>query len=141
MNMDENALSNQIIGAAIEVHRLLGPGLLENVYQAALECELGIRNLRFESQKPLPVIYKGSRLNIDYRMDFLVDDRVVIELKAVEQILDVHKAQILTYLKLSGCKLGLLMNFNVPVMKNGITRFANGLAAVQPFPGQKLPPV
>ncbi len=125
--MDENALSNLIIGAAIEVHRQLGPGLLENSFQAALECELELRNIPFERQKIIPFIYKNHPLNIDYRLDLLVGGLVVVELKAVEQVEDVHLAQVLTYLKITGCKLGMLLNFNVAVMKKGIHRIVHGL--------------
>ncbi len=125
--MDENTLSKQIIGAAIEVHRQLGPGLLENAYQAALECELGMRNIPFERQKAVPILYKGSPLNIDYRLDLLVGGLVVVELKAVVKIEEIHLAQVLTYLKLSGCKLGLLLNFNVPLMQKGIHRVVHNL--------------
>jgi GxxExxY protein len=132
MSMDENALSKLIIGAAIEVHRHLGPGLLENAYQAALECELASRNIAFERQKMLPVLYKGNALNIDYRLDLLVDSRVVVELKAVESVTDIHLAQVLTYLRLSGCQLGLLLNFNVTLMQKGIHRVVFNLSENQP---------
>ncbi len=130
--MDENALSKVIIGAAIEVHRQLGQGLLENAYQAALECELALRNIPFERQKAIPILYKGNALNADYRLDFLVDNLVVVELKAVEKVEDVHLAQVLTYLRISGCKLGLLLNFNVVLMQKGIHRVVFNLPENQP---------
>jgi GxxExxY protein len=118
----EKELTEQIIGAAIEVHRSLGPGLLESAYQACLAHELGLRKLSFECERSLPVKYKGVQLDCGYRLDFLVEDKVVVELKAVESVLPVHEAQLLTYLKLTGCRVGLLINFNVPVLKDGITR-------------------
>ena len=125
--MDENALSNLIIGAAIEVHRHLGPGLLENAYQAAVEFELALRNIPFERQKELPVVYKGHSLDLDYRLDLLVAGLVVVELKSVQNLDAVHEAQLLTYLRISRCKLGLLLNFNVKLMRDGIKRVALGL--------------
>lgn len=118
----EKELTDQIIGAAIEVHRALGPGLLESAYQACLAHELRLRSLPFEREKPLPVEYKGVALDCGYRLDFLVDGKVIVELKAVEQVHPVHEAQLLTYLKLTGCRVGLLINFNVPLLKQGITR-------------------
>lgn len=118
----EKDLTSQIIGAAIEVHRALGPGLLESAYQTCLAHELTLRGLSFEQQKPLAVEYKGVRLDCGYRLDFLVAGKVVVELKAVDQLLSVHEAQLLTYLKLTRCKVGLLINFNVPVLKRGIKR-------------------
>jgi GxxExxY protein len=120
--METNKITETIIGAAIEVHRHLGPGLLESVYQACLAKELSITGLVFEQQKPMPVEYKGLKLDCGYRLDFLVEQIVVVELKTVESLLPVHESQLLTYLKLSGCKTGLLLNFNVPVLKNGIKR-------------------
>jgi GxxExxY protein len=115
-------LTEKIIGAAIEVHRALGPGLLESIYQTCLAHEMTLRGLRFEKEKPLPVEYKGIRLESSYRLDFVVEGSVVVELKAVDSIHDVHKAQLLTYLKITGCKVGLLLNFNSAVLKNGIER-------------------
>jgi GxxExxY protein len=115
-------LTEKIIGAAIEVHRALGPGLLESIYQTCLAHEMALRGLRFEKEKPLPVEYKGVKLESGYRLDFVVDGKVVVELKAVDSIHDVHKAQLLTYLKLTGCKVGLLLNFNSAVLKDGIER-------------------
>ncbi|MDP8214969.1 MAG: GxxExxY protein [Candidatus Euphemobacter frigidus] len=120
--MEENNLSSEIIGAAIEVHKLLGPGLLESAYQAALARELVLRNILFEKEKALPLIYKGVKLDCGFRLDILVGGLVVVELKAVEKILPIHEAQVLTYLKLLNLKLGLILNFNVPVLKEGIKR-------------------
>ncbi|MEJ5310833.1 MAG: GxxExxY protein [Anaerolineae bacterium] len=118
----EKALTENIIGAAIEVHRALGPGLLESVYQACLAREFSLRGLTFEQEKPIPVTYKDVNLDCGYRVDFLVNGKVVVELKAVEQMHPVYEAQLLTYLKLTGCKVGLLINFNVSVLKDGIVR-------------------
>jgi len=123
--MDEqvNRITEQIIGAAIAVHKALGPGLLESTYEACLAYELVQRGLKVERQKELPVTYQSVRLDCGYRIDLLVADLVIVELKVVETIAPVHEAQILSYLKLSGCKVGLLINFNVKVLKNGIRRF------------------
>ena len=118
-----NGLTEQIIGAAIEVHRALGPGLLESAYERCLAYELTKLGLRFESQKTLPIIYKEITIDQGYRLDLLIENQIIVELKTVEQINDVHQAQILTYLKLSQCKVGLLINFNVKMLKNGIHRF------------------
>ena len=118
----EKDLTGKIIGAAIEVHRALGPGLLESAYHACLAHELSLRGLSFQHEKPVPVEYKGVGLDCGYRLDFLVGDKVVVELKAVDAIHPVHEAQILTYLKLTGCRVGLIINFNVPVLKDGIKR-------------------
>jgi len=122
--MNEDELSNTIIGAAIEVHRHLGPGLLETAYHQCLTYELSLRKIAFETEKSVPVEYKGVRLDCGYRLDFLVENKVVLELKAVDRLLPIHDAQMLTYLKLTGCKLGLILNFNVPVLKDGIKRVA-----------------
>ena len=116
----EEALTDRIIGAAIEVHRALGPGLLESAYQTCLAHELSTRGLTFEQQKPLPVEYKGVRLDCGYRLDFLVADKVVVELKAVDNLHPVHEAQLMTYMKLAGCKVGLLINFNEVLLKDGV---------------------
>ena len=116
-------LTDKIIGAAIEVHKYLGPGLLESAYETCLAYELNALGLKVEQQKPLPVIYKDIFLDHGYRIDLLVEGTVIVELKTVEEITDVHKAQILSYLKFSGCKTGLLINFNVALLKNGIQRF------------------
>lgn len=124
--MNENDISGKIIGCAIEVHRALGPGLLESAYEECLFYELLQAELKVERQKPLPVIYKEVKLEAGYRIDLLVEEKVVVELKAVEALNDVHTAQVLTYLKLSGCKLGLLMNFNVLKLVDEIKRYKNG---------------
>ena len=118
-------LSGQIIESAIEVHRTLGPGLLESVYEHALCYELSQRNVSFERQKRLPVAYKDVNLDCNFRIDILVDDLVIVELKAVERIEPLFEAQLLTYLKLSNLWLGLLLNFNVPTLKQGIKRIVN----------------
>lgn len=120
-----NALTSEIIAAAIEVHRQLGPGLLESAYEACLVYELRKRGLKALSQVGLPVIYDEVKLDVGYRIDILVEDSVIIELKAVEKVIPLHEAQLLSYLKLSGKKVGLLMNFNVTRLKDGITRRAN----------------
>ncbi len=122
--MDENSISREIIGAAIEVHRTLGPGLLESAYQECLGRELYFKGIAFEKEKPIPLNYKGLNLDCGYRVDFLVENLVAVELKAVEKILPIHQAQVLTYLKLLNIKLGILLNFNVPMMKEGIKRIA-----------------
>ncbi len=125
--MDINELSGKIIGAAIEVHKTLGPGLLESAYEQCLCHEFRLRGLFSESQKPLPVIYKGKALDCGYRLDVVVENRIIIELKSCKRIEPIHKAQLLTYLTLSGLKLGLLLNFNVPAMRDGIVRMVNNL--------------
>ena len=114
--------SEQVIGACIEVHRHLGPGLLESTYQSCLKYELGLRGLKFVSEKPLPVAYKGILLDCGYRLDFVIDDCIVLEIKAVERLLPVHQAQVLTYLKLTGLSTALLVNFNVALIKDGLRR-------------------
>jgi GxxExxY protein len=121
--MDErDPLTEQVIGAAIEVHRLLGPGLLESIYQKALCHELALRGVRHCTQQPVPVSYKGVDLGDDLFMDILVEDDLVVELKAVERLEPIHEAQLLTYLKLSRRRLGLLINFNVRLLKDGVRR-------------------
>ena len=123
-----NQLSSKIIGAAIEVHKTLGPGLLESAYEECLCHELSIQGLLFEKQKPLSVDYKGKKLDCGYRMDIVVEKEVIIELKSCEKVEPIHKAQLLTYLKLSGLNLGLILNFNVPLMRDGIVRIVNELS-------------
>jgi GxxExxY protein len=115
-------LSGQIRGAAIEVHRELGPGLLESAYEECLCYELRSRGIAYDRQLELPVKYKGLQLDCGYRIDVLVEKKIVLELKSVESLLAIHEAQLMTYLKLSGCKLGMLMNFNVVLMKDGMKR-------------------
>jgi GxxExxY protein len=120
-----NQLSSKIIGAAIEVHKTLGPGLLESAYEECLCHELNIQGLLFEKQKPLTIYYKGKKLDCGYRLDIVVEKAVIIELKSCEKVEPIHKAQLLTYLKLSGLNLGLILNFNVPLMRDGIVRIVN----------------
>lgn len=122
--MRENRLTSQIIGAAIEVHKQLGPGLLKSSYETCLAYELEAHGLQIERQKALPIVYKEIHLDHGYRIDLLVNQLVIVELKVVESITAVHEAQILSYLKFSGCKVGLLLNFNVTLLKDGgIRRF------------------
>jgi GxxExxY protein len=118
-----NRLTDKIIGAAIEVHRNLGPGLLESAYETCLAYELEQLGLKIERQKPLPLIYKDIRLDQGYRIDLSVEHKVVVELKVVEQLVPAHEAQVLSYLKFSGCQIGLLLNFNTKLMKDGVRRF------------------
>ncbi len=122
--MDINDLTGNVIGAAIEVHKSLGPGLLESAYEECLALELTERNISFERQKELPIIYKNKRLECNYRIDILIPSLLVVELKACEKLQPIHDAQLMTYLKLTGIKIGLLINFNVPVLKDGIKRMA-----------------
>jgi GxxExxY protein len=123
--MDINDLTGAVIAAAIEVHKILGPGLLESTYEECLCRELELRKISFERQRELPVEYKGLRLDCGYRLDVIVEKKVILELKAAEALLPIHQAQLLTYLKLTGLKIGLLINFNVPVLKEGIKRISN----------------
>ena len=125
MFMELNDLTGRIIGAAIEVHKILGPGLLESVYEECLSHELKVVQIPFERQKELPIEYKGVKLSCGYRIDLLVDGRVIVEIKSCDTILPIHEAQLLTYLKLTGLKIGLLINFNVPTLKEGIRRIIN----------------
>jgi GxxExxY protein len=118
-------LGEQLIGSAIEVHRALGPGLLESAYEMALCHELAQRGIPFERQVAMPVAYKGAQLDCGYRLDVVLADEIIVELKAVESIAPIHEAQILSYLRISGKPLGYLINFNVRLLKNGIHRFAN----------------
>ncbi|MFZ5921824.1 MAG: GxxExxY protein [Chloroflexota bacterium] len=118
----EKELTDRIIGAAIEVHRIMGPGLLESSYQLCLEHESTLRKIPYDRQVEIPLTYKGIDLNAGYVIDLVYDKRVIVELKAVERVLPVHEAQLLTYMKLTGIRVGLLINFNVPVLKDGIYR-------------------
>jgi GxxExxY protein len=122
---DLREVTRQIIGAAIEVHRHLGPGLLESAYEECLCYELSQSGLRFQRQLAIPVQYKGLRLSCDYRLDLIVEDSVIVEIKTVDQLAPIHTAQLLTYLKATNRSLGLLINFNVPVLKDGVKRLAN----------------
>ncbi len=123
--MEDNEITNLIIGSAIEVHKALGPGLLESAYQECLLYELNNNGLQVKKEVSLPIVYKEVKLNHGYRIDLLVENRIVVELKTVECFTDVHFAQILTYLKLGGFDLGLLTNFHTSLLKNGIKRFTN----------------
>ncbi len=127
MTKQLNRITEAVIGAAMAVHRELGPGLLESAYEACLAFELVERGLSVERQKALPVKYRGVNVDCGYRIDLLVEGKVIIELKAVERLEPIHEAQLLSYLKLSGCKVGLLINFNVKVLKSGIRRLVLGL--------------
>ena len=127
MMMDINKLSSRIIAAAIEVHKALGPGLLESAYEECICHELSLGGLSLERQKPLAVRYKGIDLDCGYRLDVVVENAIILELKSCDKIEPIHKAQLLTYLRLSGLKLGLLLNFNVPLMRDGIVRIVNEL--------------
>ncbi len=124
--MKTNELTKEIIGAAIEVHRTVGPGLLEQVYEECLCRELHLRHIPFERQVDLPLVYKDVTLDCGYRIDILIAERVVVELKTVETLLPLHEAQLLTYLKLGGWWVGLLINFNVPVLRDGVRRLVLG---------------
>ena len=125
--MDENEIGEKLIGCALTVHRALGPGLLESAYEACLAHELRKMGLAHQRQLTLPLVYDGEVIETGYRLDLLVAERVVVEIKAVELLMEVPRAQLLSYLKLGGFRLGYLLNFNVPLMRNGITRLANGL--------------
>ena len=125
--MDINNITEQIIGAAIEVHRALGPGLLESAYEECVCHELSLRDISFKRQVPLPVEYKGKKLDCGYRIDLLVAGTVVVEIKAVETLLRIHEAQLLTYLKLGNWQVGLLVNFNELILKRGIKRMVLNL--------------
>ncbi len=120
--MNENEISTIAVDCAYKVHKTLGPGLLESVYEECLNYEFSLSGLKINRQMPLPVIYNSIKMNIAYRVDFLINDKVIIEIKAIEGWHDIHAAQVLTYLKLSKCKLGLLINFNVTLIKYGIKR-------------------
>ena len=121
--MEFDQLSNRVIGCAIEVHRTLGPGLLESAYEQCMAHELTVAKIACATQVPLPIEYKGIRLDCGYRVDLLVENQLIVEMKSVERILGIHEAQLLTYMKLAKIKTGLLINFNVEVLKDGIRRF------------------
>jgi GxxExxY protein len=125
--MDENDLAHEVIGSAIEVHRALGPGLLESAYQNCLVHELGLRGLSVETEVMIPIEYKGLLVGEAYRADLLIENKLIVELKSVESVSDVHKAQLLTYLRLTQRKLGLMINFNTALVKDGILRIVNNL--------------
>ena len=117
-----NRTTHEIIGAAIEVHRNLGPGLLESVYMPCLQYELATRKLRFVAERSIPIIYKEMQLDAKYRIDLLVEDVVIVEVKSIDCVMEIHKAQVLTYMRLTGCPAGLLINFNVAKLIDGVTR-------------------
>jgi len=121
--MKDSELTHAVIGAAIEIHRNLGPGLLEAVYEECLARELTLLNIPYERQKPIPLVYKDLKLECGYRLDLLIAGRVVVEIKSIEALAPIHESVMLTYLRLSGCSLGLLINFHVPVLKDGIRRY------------------
>jgi GxxExxY protein len=121
--MEFDTLSNRVIGCAIEVHRELGPGLMESTYEQCLAHELKLKGIRFRLQQAQPVMYKGVRLDCGYRIDMLIEDTLLIELKSVDKIMGIHEAQLLTYMKLADIRTGLLINFNVTKLKHGIKRF------------------
>jgi len=125
--MHENEISSKIIGASIEVHKILGPGLLESAYESCLERELQLQGINVQRQLALPLVYKDIKCELGYRLDLLVENKVIVELKAVESVTDVHIAQVLTYLKLSDKRLGLLINFNVPRVIDGVRRLVKKL--------------
>jgi GxxExxY protein len=120
---EQDPLTSGVIGAAIEVHRQLGPGLLEVLYHRALRCELALRSIPFRSEQPVSVIYKGNNIGDDLRLDLVVENQLIVELKSVDKVIPVHEAQLLTYLKLTNLRKGLLINFNVRLLKDGIKRF------------------
>lgn len=126
-----NKVTETIIGAAITVHRALGPGLLESAYEACMVYDLMQEGLKVERQKPLPIVYRGVKLECGYRLDLMVENEVIVEIKSIEKLLPVHKAQIMSYLKLSDCKVGLLINFNIEVLRNGIQRVVNNFPEPQ----------
>jgi GxxExxY protein len=126
MKRNSNEITDAIIGAAIAVHRELGPGLLESAYETCLVYELTERGFKVERQKSLPLIYRRVHLDCGYRIDLLVENQIVVELKTIDRLEPIHEAQLLSYLKLSGCEVGLLINFNVKVLRNGIKRLVHG---------------
>ena len=136
MNQEErlNKITETIIGAAIDVHRALGPGLLESAYEACMVYDLIQSGLKVEQQKPLPVVYREVKLECGYRLDLMIENEVIVVIKSVEKLLPIHKAQLMSYLKLSDCKVGLLINFNVEILKDGIQRVVNN------FPDSRRPP-
>jgi len=127
MNEEErlNKITKTIIGVAINVHRELGPGLLESAYEACMVYDLAQSGLKVEQQKPLPIVYRGVKLECGYRLDLMIENEVIVEIKSIEKLLPIHQAQLMSYLKLTDCKVGLLINFNVNIMKNGIKRVVN----------------
>jgi GxxExxY protein len=133
--MHENEISERIIGAAIEVHKYYGPGLVEQIYEEALCHEFNLRDIRFERQKQVPIFYKGVKLGIPLRLDLVVEEKVIVDLKAKEEVNTFDRAKLLSYLRLSNLQLGLIINFHESVLKNGISRVVNGLKLPPPEPG------
>jgi GxxExxY protein len=127
LDVTENEVAKQVVDAAYRVHTSLGPGLLESAYEAVLAYELEKRGLRTVRQQAVPIVYQGTRIEVGYRADLIVEDRVIVEIKSVEAVAPLHKKQLLTHLRLADKRLGLLINFNVPLIKDGITRIANGM--------------
>ena len=125
--MTENEVSKEIVDVALRVHRGLGPGLLESVYEAVMASQLEKRGLHVSTQKIVPVVFKGIRIEMGFRADLVVAEKVIVEIKSVAEVVDVHRKQLLTYLRLANLRLGLLINFNVALIKNGIVRIANGI--------------
>ena len=123
----ENDLSNLVLGMCIDVHKTLGPGLFESVYEEVISFELSQRQLSYERQKGIPVIYGDIKMDIGFRADLIIENKLILEIKSIEKVADVHKKQLLTYLRLSNIKLGLLINFNEVILKNGVTRIVNNL--------------
>jgi len=127
LNKEEklNKITETIIGVAINIHRALGPGLLESAYEVCMVYDLVKEGLKVEQQKPLPIVYRGVKLGCGYRLDLMIENEVIVEIKSVEKLLPIHQAQLMSYLKLSDCRVGLLINFNVKILKNGIKRVVN----------------
>ena len=136
-HFEVNPITSDVIAAAIEVHRVLGPGLLESVYLTCLLYELRQRGFKIETQEPQPIVYKGMKLDCGYRLDLVVNDSVIVEVKSVDRLAPIHQAQMITYLRLTGLHVGLLLNFNVPVMREGIKRVLNNATAVDPSDNQR----
>jgi GxxExxY protein len=135
MGLHENEISERIIGAAIEVHKYFGPGLVEQIYEEALCHELSLRGIRFERQKFVPIHYKGVKLGVPLRLDLIVEEKVIVDLKAKEEVIALDGAKLLSYLRLSNLRLGLIINFHSLVLKDGISRVVNGLQMPPPEPG------
>ncbi len=133
--MHENEISERIIGAAIEVHKFFGPGLVEQIYEESLCHEFSVRGIRFERQKPVPIYYKGVKLGVPLRLDLIVEEKVIVDLKAKEEVIALDRAKLLSYLRVSGLRLGLIINFHSVLLKDGIERVVNGLQLPPPKPG------
>ena len=133
--MHENEISEKIIGAAIEVHKFFGPGLVEQIYEESLCHEFNLRGIKFERQKFVPIYYKGIKLGLPLRLDLIIEAKVIVDLKAKEEVIDLDRAKLLSYLRLSNLRLGLIINFHALVLKDGISRVVNGLQLPPPEPG------